>query len=789
MADRIVGEYSIKVDEAVKNLDKLAGRVGKLEDANKKAAKNTESEYTKMVNGLTGQFKNLAGAIGIAFGTQQIVALGREMVTLAAQAEGVERAFKRVGSPQLLADLRKATRGTVSDLQLMQNAVKASNFKIPLENLAALFRFAQARARETGESVDYLVDSIILGIGRKSPLILDNLGISAVELRERLKGVGVEASSVGDIAQIIGDIATEELAKMGDQADTTADKIAQISTAFENMKVEGGEALILLIEDIGNAWDKLQFGNKVKETEKQIAEAFREGTRAATNTIKNIEELNKTEESRIKQVEVNLKFVENAYDSEQKKIAELLAEQESLAGNTSSNARKRITAILNEIAESDNLSETYLAQIDVFAKYLDLKNEDNDATQKQILNVAYYKKLIADLTTEQEDANTTLERNYEINKELAVAREELARLLGKLTEKQREYNKALKEMPIKEANTRFGDYVLKARDGRVSFEFLGDSLDGLNTLLKEQQDILNNAPEFSKQYKDASNAIDELQQKIKEFSDNQIDPSLGFPGISTEGIDSASGINFEDLQSELSMALELWSNFYNSINELQSLQNQLALQDLEERFRSEEITREEYEEKKKQLLREEAARQKSLAIFQAIVGTAQAVIQALNAPPPASFIFAALAAATGAAQIGIIASQPTPQFAEGGWVDNFGQFHGRKHAQGGITIEAEGGEFITSAKYAKPNAEILKAINSGNWEQYKVENIIAPAIEEVMKGGFEGMGASYQLNSMFNDKNLLKAIDRHRVSDKEGFKYLATEITRNLRQPKRGGYS
>lgn len=225
MADEIIVKYVADVKQLQKSLDGITKRLDTVESEGKKSAKSTEDAFKKSSQGIVNSLKKVGAAVGIAFGAQQAFQLGKEMVNLAAKAEGVERAFKRIGSPQLLADLRKATRGTVSDLLLMQRAVQASNFKLPLDQLAGLLKFASARARETGESVDYLVNSIVLGIGRKSPLILDNLGISAVELRKRLKGVGVEATSVADISRIVGEIASEELDKMGEQADTTSDKL------------------------------------------------------------------------------------------------------------------------------------------------------------------------------------------------------------------------------------------------------------------------------------------------------------------------------------------------------------------------------------------------------------------------------------------------------------------------------------------------------------------------------------------------------------------------------------
>jgi len=67
---------------------------------------------------------------------------------------------KKISLKRLHA-LRKATKGTVSDLQLIQTAVSASVFKINLNKLARLLKFAICRAKET-EDVDVLVERILL---------------------------------------------------------------------------------------------------------------------------------------------------------------------------------------------------------------------------------------------------------------------------------------------------------------------------------------------------------------------------------------------------------------------------------------------------------------------------------------------------------------------------------------------------------------------------------------------------------------------------------------------------
>lgn len=181
--------------------------------------------------------KKIGGLIAGAFAADKIIQFGKELLTLASQSEGVVVAFNKIAQYGDLENLRNSVKGTVSDLELMKRAVQANNFGIPVRELGILFEFASKRAQDTGQSVDYLVDSIVLGIGRKSPLILDNLGISAVQLKEKLHGVGMESASVADITKAVGDIAEESFAKTGRFADNLGTKITNLSVKWENFKL------------------------------------------------------------------------------------------------------------------------------------------------------------------------------------------------------------------------------------------------------------------------------------------------------------------------------------------------------------------------------------------------------------------------------------------------------------------------------------------------------------------------------------------------------------------------
>jgi predicted nucleic acid-binding Zn-ribbon protein len=186
---------------------------------------------------LSGGFGALGGVIGASFAIDIIQQFAAESVELASKMEGVEAAFNRLNNPNLLDNLRKATAGTVDDLKLMQTAVRAENFRIPMDVLAKGLEFAQRRAQATGESVDYMVDSFVTGLGRESVKILDNLGISTIELQAKTK-------ELGSMAEAVGAIMDEEFEKVGERVTTTSMKVDQQRASITNLKTEVGEKLL-----------------------------------------------------------------------------------------------------------------------------------------------------------------------------------------------------------------------------------------------------------------------------------------------------------------------------------------------------------------------------------------------------------------------------------------------------------------------------------------------------------------------------------------------------------------
>lgn len=187
-------------------------------------------------------------AQGFKDSVKELIDGGLEM---AETADGVTKAFKDMDQPDLLENLRKATKNTVNDVQLMTAAVQANDFRIPLEDLGKYLEFAQLKAQQTGQSVDYMTNSIVTGLGRKSPLILDNLGISAAEISEKTK-------ETGDFMKAVAEIVDTQLAEAGETYISAPDRAAQKTVELQNAQKALGDEILPLKEQWDDAYADMQ---------------------------------------------------------------------------------------------------------------------------------------------------------------------------------------------------------------------------------------------------------------------------------------------------------------------------------------------------------------------------------------------------------------------------------------------------------------------------------------------------------------------------------------------------
>jgi len=150
------------------------------------------------------------------------------------------------------------------------------------------------------------------------------------------------------------------------------------------------------------------------------------------------------------------------------------------------------------------------------------------------------------------------------------------------------------------------------------------------------------------------------------------------------------------------------------------------------------------EEKTKQ-----ARLDKQLALFNAIINTAAAIMKAGGPFTP----IGALTAIAGAAQIATIAAQPIPKFAKGGLIG------GRLHSAGGTLIEAERDEYIINRRQSVKHRRELDAINTSSAAFKKLieERYVRPALLAYAGGR---KNDAVIVNASLNSKSMERKLDR-----------------------------
>lgn len=257
----------------------------------------------------------------------------------------------------------------------------------------------------------------------------------------------------------------------------------------------------------------------------------------------------------------------------------------------------------------------------------------------------------------------------------------------------------------------------------------------------------------SVEYKRLTERVAELKEELKEVND-ETDKS-GFALWVAENNEALS--KTVEILSEVSSGVRSLGNLFNALTAQRlkqiddALEAQLRAEGLAEETAVERLQREldeairagneevanekrnalrkaeieeDFAEKKKRIQREEAKRQKDLAIFQAIIDTASAIIRAMP-----NIALMALAGATGALQLATIQAQPLPSFDTGSIrvdKDQVAKVHkgemilpaglSDEARKEGITIAPAGGKDIHLQVYldSRPLVDAtVKGINSG----------------------------------------------------------------------------
>lgn len=225
-------------------------------NANLKAAGREVQNFGKSISSMS-----LAAKAGWAVAGTVIVQFVKDATTQAMRYQGVHRGFVNIIGSQnreFLASMKEASRGTISELALMENANKAITLGIDQELIPSLIEGSSKLGAALGRTTEEAFQDIAIGIGRQSKLILDNLGI-IVNAEQAYKNyadsIGVAVSALTESEKRIAfqkdaiQALDEAVENVGDTLDDNVVAIQESRAAWEDFKVTVGEGVVVVLGD------------------------------------------------------------------------------------------------------------------------------------------------------------------------------------------------------------------------------------------------------------------------------------------------------------------------------------------------------------------------------------------------------------------------------------------------------------------------------------------------------------------------------------------------------------
>ena len=238
-----------------------------------KGVKSTKSSLGDLGKDLA-KFAAVAGgvAVGVGLAGKALYNIGKRGAIVTQTADSFEYLSKKIGlAPDILEQLQKASKGTISDFKLMSSTAtllagtsdelgKALGDATPeLMNIAK----AANKLNPALGTTSFMYESIALGIKRASPMILDNLGLTikigvANETMAKKLGKSVDALTAEEKQMALLNATLEAgeklLAQVGGTTESTTDAFARAETNVQNLKDSLAKGLAPAIANVTGAF-------------------------------------------------------------------------------------------------------------------------------------------------------------------------------------------------------------------------------------------------------------------------------------------------------------------------------------------------------------------------------------------------------------------------------------------------------------------------------------------------------------------------------------------------------
>lgn len=675
---------------------------------------NKNAQEQKKLNELIEQYDKQLAAVEVREKAQQLESLQARKAMTDAYAKQIEQMQKDGATAEEIGKVKKAMEKdlqALADQRLQQEientkqSILASQKKLKAEiAVLALMREGSKKYKEQADKIKELQGAIN-------------------GLQQELTNKEIEQSN-NRIAQVDKELSEKKAA---------ADKAYENSkTALDNLqKVE-----------------KAHFNTR-KKYQYDYTKSAEENAKAETlyNRQMGLEELKLDQDQKKAQLALQKKYgkiTEKTYKAE---LQVLKDEYAAYLKDLESSIMKEQAGLLQQAIQLAGGATLEKQLADIEKKYYDAEQEIKKNTQLSAAEKDYYIRKLEDKRII--DLRAATDKFEEDSKKRALeAVNEIYKNDYRMFS-QNEIEKTKAEIEQTEAR------IQALKEAGVSTFEDESKLAALNVKLKEQQ----YAKELNEHYKSKKEQA-EITRKYLEDAMNDENLSLEQRKEKeieyTEFMQEQMVQRIEQLEQWGNSAVELYSQFGDLLSALGDREVQKAEADndkkkksLEKQLKAGLISQKQYDKqvakadedlaaKQLKIKRKQAEQEKAVNLMQVIINTAASIAKtAATLGYPAAIPMIALAAAMGAIQTATILAQPLPKAREGMIVGN-------THEQGGVVINAEGGERIVAKEPTRAFPELLNLIS------YIGKNSAIPNTgyaERVLGGGGAGID-SQQLATM-----------------------------------------
>lgn len=229
-----------------------------------------KDEASKVLGGIGGSLKGLGtvaagAALGVGAAMVGVGAAAAKLAIDAAPIEGIKQSFEGLvessgeSADAMLAALKEGSAGMITQRDLMISYNQAAQLvgTTFANELPEAMGYLSKVAAATGQDMSYMMNSLVIGVGRESKMILDNLGIT-VDLEQAYDdwaaSLGITSDELSDdqkkaalMNQVLEKL-RENTAAMPEVTELASTKMAAFTTSIQDLKDRLGVALLPILK-------------------------------------------------------------------------------------------------------------------------------------------------------------------------------------------------------------------------------------------------------------------------------------------------------------------------------------------------------------------------------------------------------------------------------------------------------------------------------------------------------------------------------------------------------------